>query len=564
MFGACACLGVELEPASKMAELRTTTPTFVTGVVLPGNQTPSDKPSCGICLEAHKEPKVLPCCHTFCKSCLDGLVSETHETGPKSTLKCPECRAEHDVPDSGISGFLTDYSLEASLVASRHAETEPLKQTCGECDGGELAVAYCHDCEAFVCESCRVALHRAKRYHSHSIEYLSEGMDPVLPSERVITCPVHSPEKQQAYCRQCQCLVCVHCIIKTHQKHDIDDIAAMQKDIEQRLGEASKQSEEQAAKFEQHLNHLKSVEALVGARVEKLLSAIDRAIDANIALLEKRRNVLHDEVKVKHDTDMKKIWSQKDEVERLILGLKSAIRLSERVKQCSEDPRILSLASQACSRMSELHQHKWTADEMNCIKRDSLEFSHQQISIHLTKFGYLNPVFNTSSLSVNIPPEVELGKPVTFCITQRDPHGLPVWSTHNSMQISVAYGKRKRTKALPAQLSEEGNWEATFTPVCGGKHIATVWSFSTSSSTFTVTGMPPIGSKVVRGPDYPSDDEDEPQTVRKHYIPPRREDDGSEWSLIVNFDSGDYLVRWGDNGGEYQVELSEDVSNMQP
>ena len=28
---------------------------------------------CSICLETYKEPKVLPCCHTFCKGCLAKL-----------------------------------------------------------------------------------------------------------------------------------------------------------------------------------------------------------------------------------------------------------------------------------------------------------------------------------------------------------------------------------------------------------------------------------------------------------------------------------------------------------
>ena len=221
----------------------------------PHNQ---EKFSCGVCLEAHKEPKVLPCCHTFCKSCLDGLVTETgpqpstskdflpiYGTSKKDrlSLRCPECRTEHDIPDGGVAGFLTDILLEnSSFVASRDKESEPVeKLACGECEEGEPAVAYCHDCEAFICESCKAALHKAKRYRDHSIKYLSEVDDPnSIPSNTLssLTCPVHPSEKQQAYCKTCQCLVCVRCIVKSHQKHNLGELDAVRKEIEQKLAHA--------------------------------------------------------------------------------------------------------------------------------------------------------------------------------------------------------------------------------------------------------------------------------------------------------------------------------------
>ena len=546
----------------------------------PSNQV--EKSSCGICLEAHKEPKVLPCCHTFCKSCLVGLV--TGESGPqlsnrspwpalfttnkKDILRCPECRTEHDVPDGGVAAFLTDILLENSgFVASRDEESAPVeKRVCGECEGGEPAVAYCHDCEAFVCESCKVALHKAKRYRDHSIKSLSEVDDPnSFPSNTLssLTCPVHPPEKQQVYCKTCQCLVCVRCIVKSHQKHDLGEFDALRKDLEQKLTQACEEGEELMVNFEQHLKHLKSVEALVSARVEKLQAAINKAIDTNIALLEQRRKALFEEVKEKHDTDMKKVWSQKDQVERIILGLKSALKFSGRVRLCSNNPEALGLASQACSRMNELKTQKWAPDEMTRIKQSSLEFSHQMISIHLTKFGFIKPTIQ-SGVFIDIPHEVELGKPVTMTIVERDAHNLEVWSLNPSQSVTVAYGKSKKCITLNPRLTADGKWEATFTPMCGGQHVITAgrppgyYTFSRSNATamFAVTGMPPVGSKVVRGPDYYDDDEDNPVTVEEHCIPPYKDEDGYESSLFVRFDDGKgYYVQWGDNG-KYIVELA--------
>ena len=44
---------------------------------------------CAVCLEQFKDPKVLPCLHSFCKICLEGLVGRKGNAGK---LNCPTCR----------------------------------------------------------------------------------------------------------------------------------------------------------------------------------------------------------------------------------------------------------------------------------------------------------------------------------------------------------------------------------------------------------------------------------------------------------------------------------------
>ena len=127
--------------------------------------------TCTVCLEEFKEPKVLPCCHTFCKGCLERTLEKSETEG----LICPQCRTEHEVPESGAAGFLTDFSLVHDLHVLQVRQAKDASPVCGECDSISpctaidsiapgtwgytiYGTAYCATCEAFV----RFLLHRSQ------------------------------------------------------------------------------------------------------------------------------------------------------------------------------------------------------------------------------------------------------------------------------------------------------------------------------------------------------------------------------------------------------------------
>ena len=45
---------------------------------------------CAVCIDQYTEPKVLPCLHSFCKRCLDGLLTQQ---GAAWKIRCPTCRS---------------------------------------------------------------------------------------------------------------------------------------------------------------------------------------------------------------------------------------------------------------------------------------------------------------------------------------------------------------------------------------------------------------------------------------------------------------------------------------
>ena len=49
-----------------------------------------DLMTCPVCAQLFREPKILPCLHSFCMPCLEGLVS--FDAQHRSSLICPQCR----------------------------------------------------------------------------------------------------------------------------------------------------------------------------------------------------------------------------------------------------------------------------------------------------------------------------------------------------------------------------------------------------------------------------------------------------------------------------------------
>ncbi|XP_022808322.1 tripartite motif-containing protein 45-like [Stylophora pistillata] len=82
---------------------------------------------CAVCLEQFKDPKVLPCLHSFCKICLEGLVGRKGK-GNAGKLNCTTCRItveEHD---------------------------------------GELLKLFCETCDEAICRDCAIVKHRDHQY----------------------------------------------------------------------------------------------------------------------------------------------------------------------------------------------------------------------------------------------------------------------------------------------------------------------------------------------------------------------------------------------------------------
>ncbi|XP_037868326.1 RING finger protein nhl-1 isoform X1 [Bombyx mori] len=115
--------------------------------------------TCCVCLDRYRNPKLLPCQHSFCmEPCMDGLVDYV-----RRQVKCPECRAEHRIPYQGVQGFPTNVTLQRFLELHAQIAGElpdptagQIMERCNVCSE-KAYCALCAHCDKKVCDDCKSA-----------------------------------------------------------------------------------------------------------------------------------------------------------------------------------------------------------------------------------------------------------------------------------------------------------------------------------------------------------------------------------------------------------------------
>lgn len=127
------------------------------------------KAVCNVCKRLYRDPKILPCLHTFCSECIGKLEpfsvssrrcgdspvdSTAKEDRPTITVLCPECDSEVDIPPCGPDGLSTDHlALDDVLLETLVTDGLLGCDLCGEGD----AQSRCEVCCVNLCEFCHQA-----------------------------------------------------------------------------------------------------------------------------------------------------------------------------------------------------------------------------------------------------------------------------------------------------------------------------------------------------------------------------------------------------------------------
>jgi hypothetical protein len=288
--------------------------------------------TCDICTEVFRQPKVLPCQHTFCFDCLQKFCDSCNQQRILriSNFPCPSCRTITHLPPGGLSQFPNDFRVAQICDVIEKLKEEDTKESkdvqgdsCGVCQG--VADAFCMQCARNLCTTCI-------EKHSNNHLFQHHCTVPLKGDRQGLHCPEHK-EEVKYYCTECQRGICVVCALTDHNKHSLMDAAsalvqqrhtiqAQVKQLRERMEQCEQRAQalasmrsEQMAVTEEHkkqvqlqakimIQDIKSKKAaavhMADARYEELLKSVDEE-ESSLKEDVEQMTELHDEALLSTD-----------------------------------------------------------------------------------------------------------------------------------------------------------------------------------------------------------------------------------------------------------------------
>ncbi|CAH1783737.1 unnamed protein product [Owenia fusiformis] len=190
-----------------------------------------DSVNCSICMETLEDPRCLPCMHSYCRKCIQGIIDAQVKS---KTFSCPTCRDRTPIPKEGAGGLKVNFFANSVLEALKDRSMPIDAINCDICSQDDKlveAVMKCIECNEKLCRTCG-RTHQLSRFSkSHKVLQLSGDISKDtttalgMLSKRTIYCQEHENEPLKYFCKKDKCLICQDCFAFDHQGHPLDNIA---------------------------------------------------------------------------------------------------------------------------------------------------------------------------------------------------------------------------------------------------------------------------------------------------------------------------------------------------
>ena len=299
--------------------------------------------SCSVCMSKYTDPKQLPCLHSFCLHCLNGIQ---RTSGRRDKIACPECRQEFNVPDNGnLAALPTNFRINSLLdvLAIKECSTTGVK--CGNCDERTKQSHYCFQCYAFWCEEC-IGLHNRikanKDHYSLALEeFREQDFENILKRPSFCGIPGHGEKEMEFFCKICEVAICNACALLDHEGHAKMPLELAVNERKLRLKSAidsqkkrAQAKKSQIEKLNEYYNEVQERAACVKRNVQEYADSVHAAIEA-------KKLEIFDDVERRTQSSLEHIGIQKDKFVEQVKQHESEIERTETIIKRSTSAEIM-------------------------------------------------------------------------------------------------------------------------------------------------------------------------------------------------------------------------------
>ena len=304
----------------------------------------NEEVSCSVCMVTFTEPKQLPCLHSFCLHCLEGIQ---RTSGRHDMITCPECRRESQVPRGNLKDLPTNFRINSLLDVLAIRECGSTGVKCGNCDKRRVESFYCFQCCSFWCDECVIGHNIIRANKEHRVlalkEFEYQDIENVLKRPAFCPRPGHEKKELEFFCKKCQETVCSSCVVTAHDGH-----------VKILLEEAANENklqvmsaiESRKAKVQKMRNKISKIDEdcrNIEAKVAKVKRSAQQFAESMIAVIKAKKQEIIAEADHEAQQSLQLLRVQRIDIENKVKNIETAVGKSETLLKRSTNAELAQI-----------------------------------------------------------------------------------------------------------------------------------------------------------------------------------------------------------------------------
>ncbi|XP_048207816.1 tripartite motif-containing protein 45 [Perognathus longimembris pacificus] len=338
-------------------------------VLKPPREAAPGKTHCPLCLGLFKTPRLLPCLHTVCTTCLEKLEpfsvgdaraggsdassegSGLLDFGPRVGILCPVCDAQVDLPAGGVKALTIDHlALNDVMLESQSGDGPRL--ACDLC-GDRGVEKRCQTCKANLCHFCCQAHRRQKKTAEHAVVELDE---PGRRAGKPAPCPAHPAEELRLFCELCERPVCGACAAGEHRGHPCEDAGRAVHRHGDALRALLRGARPRLRALDEALARVRGRDTALRERVKAVAAEVRACSDGHIAAIQEHRDRLLRQLAALGARRERALRLQSAQLEQLRADVSAGVEFAEHLLASGSDLAVLVTKGVVVARLRALSQ----------------------------------------------------------------------------------------------------------------------------------------------------------------------------------------------------------------
>ena len=419
--------------------------------------------TCAICHGHYTDPKVLPCCHYYCRECILKLVQKT---GIDKPFSCPECRKDTTLPQGGVDRLQTAFFV--NRMKELHSKLEQAHGTveakCEMCSGAKTE-AFCRQCTMFICAECVRQHRRMKVFSAHKTTSLDElregGARKIVMQDTIERCKEHE-ERMILYCYNCSCLICLHCTIKDHNGHSYEFIKKAAPEMKKELAKRLEPLKEMKNKMSFAVDKIQVVRSDIEAHAVSMTGEIEVSFEELFDILKKRKQAVLKEIATKVTQKLECLSKQEKSLMTEYAVVQSVIEYTDQCINHFADGEIMCMHSEIESRIAS------EIEECNSEERSLEPVEEMDLKVEVNCADDLKQLCETKAVITN-KHDIVLEGVKTIKIHEKSEFSL---TTKSGRKLECLLKSLIDGNIIKCEVNQKSanKFSVQFTPTVRGKH----------------------------------------------------------------------------------------------